>query len=126
MVTFANQLQPSKAPPPIRVTESGTVTSANELPPPIRVSESGTVTSANELQHWKAHSPMSVTEWGRVTLANELQNWKASRSILVKLPGISTTRKSPGTTPEACKLEHFIGLMLRKATLHRAASRAAS
>ena len=50
-----------------------------------------------------------------VTFANELHIENASRKTSVTPSGISTTRKSPGSTPEASQLEHTTGLLLRKA-----------
>ena len=120
MVTFANELQPKKALPPIRVTESGMVTFTNELQPSkaesqITVTELGMVTVANELQPRKALPRIRVTESGMVTFANDLQPLKAPASIKVTPPGISTTRKSSGSMLEVSRLEHVTGLMLRKA-----------
>ena len=73
------------------------------------------VTLANELQPAKARGPISVTELGMVTLANELQPSKASAPITVLSPGISSTKKSSTSQPEAWKLEHLAGWMLRNA-----------
>ena len=103
--TSRKELQPSKAPASMRITELGMVNVSSErhslnAKPPIEVTESGMVNALKELHRLKAKSskqvtellrcnsakelhpvnasnPMQVTELGIVSVLSELQSWKA-------------------------------------------------
>ena len=73
-IKLANELHPSKAPPPMLVTDDGIARLANELhplkaPSPMWVTDDGIARLTNALHPSKALSPMLVTDDGIARLA---------------------------------------------------------
>jgi len=82
------KLQPSKAPSPTYVTDSGIVMLSKDLhslkaPFPMAVTDSGMAMLAKDSQYAKARSPMSVTDLGIVMIAKDLHSSKALSPMAV-------------------------------------------